>query len=596
MLCKLWQQHQYLHPIDLNHHRSALLERRYSRITPFNHRERPPCLIAPRVSRLSDLPRESTPDALVSRSRSAADAAEDAEDTYIAPPVDQWCKDELLMCGCEPGRQLRVAVLLSGGVDSSLTLRLLKAAGHQVKAFYLQIWFQEDFRNFWDACPWEEDLDFARKVCEAAGVELEVVPLTREYWDRVVSTSVEEIRAGRTPNPDMLCNSRVKFGAFYDYLEREHAGEFDRVASGHYARVVRVAQDALPDISQQQQADSQHLPCVASSNGGSNNGLGSATASQQQPHAQSIRFHASSAPSAGGSRTTDTSTASTSGTGSTEVALLCLTPDAVKDQTYFLAHLSQAQLSRVMFPLGGLTKPQVRKLAAAADLANKNRKDSQGICFLGKVKFGEFVKEHLGEWPGLIVEAESGAVLGQHQGYWFYTVGQRGGIKLPGGPWYVVYKDRDLNLLAVSKHYYDQDKVRNAFVSGPFNWTSPMRPDLDQDIYCKVRHGPHMYLCRTFHLLGPREAAAATVQAQPPAWSALGGSNQPQPPTPAAPQQAAAQSLQGTSDAHGDGSWGAIVVLDGNDQGLAAGQYAVFYQNGYCLGSAKIMGQPPAHA
>ncbi|EFJ52607.1 hypothetical protein VOLCADRAFT_55676, partial [Volvox carteri f. nagariensis] len=377
-----------------------------------------------------------------------------------------------------PGSRLNVAVLLSGGVDSSLALRLLRAAGHTCHAFYLQIWFQEDFRNFWGACPWEEDLQYARQVCESLGVPLEVVPLTTEYWDRVVSGSVEEIRAGRTPNPDMWCNSRVKFGAFYDYLDRTYGAAFDRVASGHYARVERVPRRSSP----------------------------------------------------------------------AEVRLL-LTPDAVKDQTYFLANLSPRQLSRVMFPLGCLTKSQVRKLAAAADLANKNRKDSQGICFLGKVKFHEFVREHLGEWPGPILEAETGQPLGLHQGYWFYTVGQRGGIKLPGGPWYVVAKDTLRNAVLVSRQYYDADKQRNTFTCGPFNWLdAATRPDPDPragPLFVKVRHGPSMYCCELrLH------------------------------------------------DARGDGSYGndsyGTVVLAQNDQGLAAGQYAVFYQDGRCLGCAVI--------
>jgi tRNA-specific 2-thiouridylase len=126
------------------------------------------------------------------------------------PPLHAWGADARLMTCCEPGTAapLRVAVLVSGGVDSSLALQLVAAAGHTPTAFYLQIWFQEDFRNFWDACPWEEDLSYARQVCEALGVELEVVPLTQAYWDRVVAHSVAEIKAGRTPNPDMLCNSR----------------------------------------------------------------------------------------------------------------------------------------------------------------------------------------------------------------------------------------------------------------------------------------------------------------------------------------------------------------------------------------------------
>lgn len=125
------------------------------------------------------------------------------------PPVEAWGQDTFLVSGCEPeSAPLRVAVLVSGGVDSSLALKLVTAAGHAATAFYLQIWFQEDFRNFWDACPWEEDLQYAQQVCDALGVPLVVVPLTQQYWDRVVSHSVAEIKEGRTPNPDMLCNSR----------------------------------------------------------------------------------------------------------------------------------------------------------------------------------------------------------------------------------------------------------------------------------------------------------------------------------------------------------------------------------------------------
>jgi hypothetical protein len=124
-------------------------------------------------------------------------------------PLDAWCQDPFLISGCEPGAApLRVAVLVSGGVDSSLALQLVTAAGHKATAFYLQIWFQEDFRNFWDACPWEEDLSYAQQVCDALGVPLVVVPLTQQYWDRVVAHSVADIKAGRTPNPDMWCNSR----------------------------------------------------------------------------------------------------------------------------------------------------------------------------------------------------------------------------------------------------------------------------------------------------------------------------------------------------------------------------------------------------
>lgn len=355
-------------------------------------------------------------------------------------------------------------MLLSGGVDSSLALHLLRAAGHHVVAFYLQIWFQEDFRNFWDACPWEEDLEYCHKVCNGLDVPLHVVPLSNQYWERVVTHCINEVKKGRTPNPDVLCNSRVKFGAFLEYIDKAtEFGTFDRIASGHYARRVERGNEAM----------------------------------------------------------------------------LAVTPDEIKDQTYFLAHLTQSQLARVLFPLGNLTKQQVRALAMAAALPNMARKDSQGICFLGKVKFSEFIKEHLGEWPGPIIEEESGDIIGYHKGFWFHTVGQRKGIHLSGGPWYVTRKVPDDNAVYVSREYYASEAAverRNSFHCEDFSWVSSARPEKEKPVYCKVRHGPHMYEC----------------------------------------------SLEFV------GSERALVHINGVDQGLAAGQYAVFYQDGICLGCAVI--------
>eukprot|EP00887_Chlorella_sp_A99_P003754 scaffold7.g3754.t1 len=392
------------------------------------------------------------------------------------PPPERWASHGDLLAGCEPGAApLRVALLLSGGVDSSLALHLLRAAGHE-----------EDFRNSWDACPWEEDLSYCRQVCAQLGVPLEIVPLTAQYWDRVVAHCLGEIRAGRTPNPDVLCNSRVKFGAFFEHLEAAHGGRFDRIASGHYARLLRPAPG-----------------------GGGGGGGGEGT---------------------------------NGGIGGGGHVALALTPDAVKDQTYFLAHLSQAQLARTMFPLGCLAKAQVRALAAAARLPNQARRDSQGICFLGKVQFSEFVAEHLGEWPGPIVEEESGNVLGYHRGFWFHTVGQRRGVPLSGGPWYVARKDPRANTVYVSCRYHDSPKRRDAFACGAFSWTSPARPDPRAPLYVKVRHGPHAYTC--------------------------------------------ALELEGCEGPAQVGR----VAIDGNDQGLAAGQFAAFYQGVVCLGSAVILG------
>ncbi|EEH54108.1 uncharacterized protein MICPUCDRAFT_44717 [Micromonas pusilla CCMP1545] len=352
---------------------------------------------------------------------------------------------------------MKVAVLLSGGVDSSVALTLLQAAGHDVTAFYLQIWFQEDFRNYWDQCPWEDDLSEARAVCDLLRVPLEVVPLTRPYWDLVVSHSVEEISRGRTPNPDMLCNSRVKFGAFREWLAETHPGRFARVASGHYAALERP--------------------------GGPFGGAGDDADADGK-------------------------------------VKLVMSGDAHKDQTYFLAALSQAQLEGLSFPIGGLPKAEIRDIARRAGLPNANRKDSQGICFLGKVKFSEFVAEHLGERPGKIVEIETGLEIGEHRGFWFHTIGQRSGLGLSGGPWYVCGKDAKRNIVFITKDYYAGDKERRAF-----------------RLYCKVRHGERRYRC--------------TLKFDP------------------------------------DGE-GGRVVLDANDQGLAAGQFAVFYDGRECLGSGVI--------
>ena len=127
---------------------------------------------------------------------------------------------------------MKIAVLLSGGVDSSVALRLLQEEGHDLTAFYLKIWLQDEF-SFLGDCPWEEDLEFARGVCQQAGVPLEVLPLQDEYWEHVVSYTISEIKEGRTPNPDIFCNKLIKFGQFYDKID----DSFEKVASGHYASV-----------------------------------------------------------------------------------------------------------------------------------------------------------------------------------------------------------------------------------------------------------------------------------------------------------------------------------------------------------------------
>lgn len=316
-----------------------------------------------------------------------------------------------------------VAVLLSGGVDSSVALRLVQEAGMKPRAFYLKIWLEDELAHL-NECPWEEDLKYATAVAEQAGVPLEVVSLQREYWDRVVVETVDEAREGRTPNPDILCNSRIKFGMFYDIVGKH----FSKIVTGHYART---------------HVDDQG-----------------------------------------------------------NVHLLC-SPDSVKDQTYFLSTLSQDQLKAAIFPIGEFQKSRVRELAAEWDLPTMKRRDSQGICFLGKLKWDDFLEHYLGQTPGEVRELETRDIIGQHRGLHFHTIGQRKGVgpvlntgHVHRGPFYVAAKDTQNNILYVTTKYEELTSPRSNLLVRQLSWTSG-HPPLDLSVIggrtrllMKVRHGP----------------------------------------------------------------------------------------------------------
>lgn len=308
---------------------------------------------------------------------------------------------------------MNIAALVSGGVDSSVVVHLLKEQGFTPDIFYIRIGM-EDEEGYID-CPAEEDIEITQWIARHYGCRFEEVNLHKEYWDNVVSYTIETVRRGLTPNPDVMCNKLIKFGAFED----RRGKDYDRIATGHYARAA--------DID---------------------------------------------------------------GT-----VFLSTAVDPIKDQTDFLSQLEYRQIRKLMFPIGGMMKSEVREVAHAAHLPSADRKDSQGICFLGKINYNDFIRRYLGEREGKIVELETGKVLGTHKGYWFHTIGQRKGLFLSGGPWFVVRKDIDGNVLYVSQGY-DPDAAHGHKVTlmGFRYLSTDIWGDFaEQEIKFKIRHTPEFH-------------------------------------------------------------------------------------------------------
>ena len=257
---------------------------------------------------------------------------------------------------------MNIAALVSGGVDSSVVVHLLKEQGYTPDIFYIRIGM-EDEEGYID-CPAEEDIEITQWIAHKYGCRFEEVNLHKEYWDNVVSYTIDSVRRGLTPNPDVMCNRLIKFGAFNE----RRGKEYDRIATGHYATTVERR------------------------------------------------------------------------VGQSQYTFLATAKDPIKDQTDFLSQLDYNQICKLMFPIGHLLKSEVRSIAHTAALPSADRKDSQGICFLGKINYNDFLRRYLGEREGKIVEMETGRVLGTHKGYWFHTIGQRKGLFLSGGPWFVVRK------------------------------------------------------------------------------------------------------------------------------------------------------------
>ena len=319
----------------------------------------------------------------------------------------------------------KIAVLLSGGVDSSVVLYELVRQGLKPDCFYIKIGPEEE--EEWD-CSSEEDLEMATAVAHKYGCKLEVIDCHREYWDQVTKYTMDKVKAGLTPNPDVMCNRLIKFGAFHE----KRGKDYDLIATGHYAT---------------KEKDLSHLPC-----------LGEAL---------------SSPPKQGESE---------------GVFWLCTSPDPVKDQTDFLAQIYDWQLEKALFPIGHMMKEEVREIAEREHLAPAHRRDSQGICFLGKINYNDYIRRYLGELKGDVIELETGKKIGVHKGHWFHTIGQRKGMGLGGGPWFVIKKDIEQNIIYVSHGYDPETAYKQVFPIRDFHSINGQLPPTD--ITLKIRHTP----------------------------------------------------------------------------------------------------------
>lgn len=319
---------------------------------------------------------------------------------------------------------MKIAVLISGGVDSAVAVHRLVEQGHDLHLFYIRIGLDVSEGG---ECAAEEDIEMCRCIAARYKLPLEIVSLHQEYWDNVMEYALRTVRAGLTPNPDIMCNRMIKFGFF----EQRWGHEFDKTATGHYANIAE--KDGL--------------------------------------------------------------------------LYLATAPDPVKDQTDFLARITYSQLSHLMFPIGDMPKRAVRETAIAAKLPNAYRKDSQGICFLGKINYNDFIKRHLGEKPGAIVEIETGRKLGEHRGYWFHTIGQRKGLGLSGGPWYVVKKCVSDNVVYVSRGYDTERQYGRQLHLDEMHWITvdPWGESCDNvPVKFKNRHSPEL-LDGTLSRIAPGE-------------------------------------------------------------------------------------------
>lgn len=307
----------------------------------------------------------------------------------------------------------RVFVGLSGGVDSSVSAALLKKAGYDVTGVFIKVWQPE-----WLACTWKEERRDAMRVAAHLGIPFVTLDLEKEYKEEVVDYMIAEYKAGRTPNPDVMCNKTIKFGAFYDWAMKQGA---DFVATGHYSLICKI--DARSQLK--------------------------------------------------------------------------VSTDINKDQTYFLWTLKQEQLKNILFPIGHLTKPDVRELAKKFKLPTAEKKDSQGICFIGMVDMKTFLSHYIDTKQGDVLD-EKGKIIGVHSGAVLFTIGERHGFtitkKTPNDePYYVIAKNVEDNTIIVSNKNTKGDlpNAKSMITLKDINWNQGKVP-IGKKLMARARYREHL--------------------------------------------------------------------------------------------------------
>ncbi|NQY63201.1 MAG: tRNA 2-thiouridine(34) synthase MnmA [Alteromonadaceae bacterium] len=318
---------------------------------------------------------------------------------------------------------------MSGGVDSSVSAYLLQQQGYHIEGLFMKNWEEDDTDEY---CAASDDLKDAQAICNKLGIKLHTINFATEYWDNVFEYFLAEYKAGRTPNPDIMCNKEIKFKAFLEFACEDLGADY--IATGHYVqRELRVSSTEK-----------------SSSDGSSGNLLDKA----------SPRWH------------------------------MTRGLDNNKDQSYFLYTLNEQQLARTLFPVGHIEKPEVRAIAEKAGLITHNKKDSTGICFIGERKFKDFLGKYLPAQPGIIESAE-GEAIGHHDGLMYHTLGQRKGLRIGGlsnageEPWYVVEKDLLRNVLIVGQGHNHPRLFSKGLIANQLHWVD--RNDLSEAITCTVK-------------------------------------------------------------------------------------------------------------